>query len=821
MTKIITVVRSGLVLLTRAIPGAAVLAGIYALVKGFQAWRKSIEDAKKESVALNGISEKGAKELGISYTTLTEKLKAVREEQKLAADKAQSYFDSYTGAGNGLTLTIKQLKELKERVKSDMPETLEILNNIDSGQLNKWASNLKAQMVASGKTVEDTTNLIYALIESSNKAGMSIGAITDKVFLSIQGKSSAAALITKNLADNFDNINNIDGEAFASNLDTAVTSVNSAVDALVGTKNAQGEVINQAEALAEVYKELAENKTKDKKLSEDVLKVIQKQRPELAAILNQSDTIGSMIAKWRVYLSGVAIDLRNVTAEQAEMMAQFQSGLDAAAASAFDVNNNLSGMPQVASTLAKVNKDAAAAAKIAEKASKGEIGANKNLLKLYQDRIKSIRDTAEAKKRALRETFDQENAELELQQAKLDLQSAVARGDNEAAAAAQIRIQQIQKESSLKAAEAKIDANAKKAEEEQQKKYDAEKAKDDTATKVGNANSNRAKNLQGTSANITNLTNTYTGIASQLAQVNMFPQDSDEYKKGLANVKLNFSNFMKDLIDAANKDPLVAQAFTNLLKKDSKTGKFIEDPGFKLPKKGMVGSAFSDLQSLSGSMTAFSTQIMGGADGTLSNVIKTLKEGFKISAGKNSTPINASQVTSALEKNQPKSSVYLTDPTSRFSKEGYLEEGVKNALLADKSLKLELDKIYKIGNFNYRVAEDFLGKRTLVRQKARGGSIYGSQPYLVGERGPELFVPSSGGQIIPNNILGASYNIPSSTINGIGGTGGGSSNNIVYNIDIDLNGTNVTANDILRTFKAELALINAKEGRVRAFGGNY
>ena len=96
-----------------------------------------------------------------------------------------------------------------------------------------------------------------------------------------------------------------------------------------------------------------------------------------------------------------------------------------------------------------------------------------------------------------------------------------------------------------------------------------------------------------------------------------------------------------------------------------------------------------------------------------------------------------------------------------------------------------------------------------------------SQPYLVGERGPELFVPSSGGQIIPNNILGAKYNIPGNTISGIKGGANNSYNNNVYNIDIDLNGTNVTADDIMRKFKAELALINAKEGRVRSFGGNY
>lgn len=40
--------------------------------------------------------------------------------------------------------------------------------------------------------------------------------------------------------------------------------------------------------------------------------------------------------------------------------------------------------------------------------------------------------------------------------------------------------------------------------------------------------------------------------------------------------------------------------------------------------------------------------------------------------------------------------------------------------------------------------------------RAEGGPVSGSSAYLVGERGPELFVPSSGGSIIPNNKLGGS-----------------------------------------------------------------
>ena len=38
--------------------------------------------------------------------------------------------------------------------------------------------------------------------------------------------------------------------------------------------------------------------------------------------------------------------------------------------------------------------------------------------------------------------------------------------------------------------------------------------------------------------------------------------------------------------------------------------------------------------------------------------------------------------------------------------------------------------------------------------RASGGPVMGSTPYMVGEVGPELFVPNSSGSIIPNHALG-------------------------------------------------------------------
>ena len=54
--------------------------------------------------------------------------------------------------------------------------------------------------------------------------------------------------------------------------------------------------------------------------------------------------------------------------------------------------------------------------------------------------------------------------------------------------------------------------------------------------------------------------------------------------------------------------------------------------------------------------------------------------------------------------------------------------------------------------------------------RAEGGPVNSGRSYLVGERGPELFVPGSSGSIVPNDAMRS------------GGGGGGPSVNITYNI---------------------------------------
>jgi hypothetical protein len=43
--------------------------------------------------------------------------------------------------------------------------------------------------------------------------------------------------------------------------------------------------------------------------------------------------------------------------------------------------------------------------------------------------------------------------------------------------------------------------------------------------------------------------------------------------------------------------------------------------------------------------------------------------------------------------------------------------------------------------------------KSLLGFKAEGGPVLAGKPYIVGEKGPELFVPQRGGQIVPNNEM--------------------------------------------------------------------
>lgn len=100
-----------------------------------------------------------------------------------------------------------------------------------------------------------------------------------------------------------------------------------------------------------------------------------------------------------------------------------------------------------------------------------------------------------------------------------------------------------------------------------------------------------------------------------------------------------------------------------------------------------------------------------------------------------------------------------------FSVLGDLISQLGRALIQYGIIKAGLDKILAAGIAVPGVAAIALGaaaiaagsiiKQTRVRgQRALGGPVTAGSPYLVGERGQEVFVPNTSGRIVPNSALG-------------------------------------------------------------------
>jgi len=61
-----------------------------------------------------------------------------------------------------------------------------------------------------------------------------------------------------------------------------------------------------------------------------------------------------------------------------------------------------------------------------------------------------------------------------------------------------------------------------------------------------------------------------------------------------------------------------------------------------------------------------------------------------------------------------------------------------------------------VGDRAFMGASQLLG----LTGKAAGGAVTGGRPYLVGEKGPEIFAPGTSGTIVPNHAIGGNITIP-------------------------------------------------------------
>jgi lambda family phage tail tape measure protein len=105
----------------------------------------------------------------------------------------------------------------------------------------------------------------------------------------------------------------------------------------------------------------------------------------------------------------------------------------------------------------------------------------------------------------------------------------------------------------------------------------------------------------------------------------------------------------------------------------------------------------------------------------------------------------------------------MEDMIVKFAKTGKLEwKGFVNSMLEEllrSQLRQTMASLFQIGGNNMSGGGGILGGAIIPGILASGGPVSDRRPYLVGERGPELFVPNSAGSMVPNSGLSTGGNV--------------------------------------------------------------
>jgi len=451
------------------------LTSIFAAFKFAMAQQKEF---KQRELLTNAISVNGAKEAGIKYNNLSDSIKVVNEQ--LAATKARGMaaYESLTKIGViGITYTIKETKAAIRNAKTNKKELVQGFSDIDDSynmreqQVLDMATNLKIQMVLGGKSVQDATNEIYALISASTNASLAFKTITADSFVTVKDKATAATEAIDKLNTNIDKLgkNGSDafyGEVLGTALSNVVLYMDSSMKALVGTKDEFGNVIDQAEAYRITMEKINSASARQGTLTKTQVESLKETHPHLEEILTTSDSIASTMAKWQLLLAGVDVDLKNMSAAEAIAMGEFvaiqQSALDAMEKTGVGI------LGKSEKIISKLKLTIGKGLEAAQKAHNKNMVNAEDEIKAIDKKIAKINEEAEARKRALQDIENVESNALQMQLLQIDYQAALATGDMDAAASAQIKITQLEKQiqtaAALQAIEDKRIADVKKEE---------------------------------------------------------------------------------------------------------------------------------------------------------------------------------------------------------------------------------------------------------------------------------------------------------------------------------------------------------------------
>jgi TP901 family phage tail tape measure protein len=712
-----------------------------------------------------GMTAEAAEKAGYKYTDYNKQIKGAIEDAKALKAQNKMIYESMTNANVPIKMTIEQYKKLKEQVKSTMGDYIKLFDQTNRKDVGQVAVQLKAQFMAAGDTAEEATAKIYALISESNKANMAGNAIGSKAFQSIQNLQQAAIQTTKTFEAALV-ASDTKGQAAA--LLSSFQAINASIDDTVSksqtaAENNKGAAITVGQATKDQIDSLNASYKNQSNLTKDIIDEIGKQDPELAKVLNTTDSLTSSWAKYQLIVQGVNIDVGNLSGTAAIAAVK----LSAIVTDQVRSNKAVAAQYTAYGKLKNQIKDL-------EKASRGQSAKqqidSRDAIAALNKQIDQIRKAAQEKLNGIRKATEAENTQLEIQKAQLRAQQAMATGNMTAYAEEQMNIEQLLNEANRKAAEEAIMTKAELDIKPLQDQIDALGKKNqklaDKAALAGDSLAVLQKKATTLNDNLTSYTTNLSNILFKLQTQGEDFKMTDEFKETMTALEA--------------------------------MGKKL---GIKETPQSIVDVLSAGLKNVK-NVTIYTDQINTG----------------KTSYSK-SDPLDAETLN--LGKLATRDGGILTDESKK--------KVVQEAQLQKDDYFEYKGKTYKVKSVTY--VKDYDGKNwvnnfDVVAQKSLGGPVVAGQKYLINDRINALgvqgegFIPNVSGTIYPNAATMPKFDMPTDNNYRIPNITNSPNSNNMYNIDINLNGTNVTADDVMRKFKQELALINAKEGINRYVGGN-
>ena len=517
VSKVLTTLIGGLTKTNLIVGGVTLALGVgYSKFKDYQ-------EGVKLNVSTFGLTAEAAEKAGLKVTSYNSAIKDSIGTINATIERNQMLYDSMNSAGIPIKMTIEEYKKLKEEVKNSMSESIQAINRMKEADLKDYAERLKAQMIAAGASADEAAKKIYAAFALSEKFALA-GSSTVGSFGFNNIKDGITAAIEAYEVFN-DAVKNESPAAQGMALTTSMEASNKAVEEAIALsqkkadadKSGKTAVISRSQAELQVYDVIKSKVSEQLNVSQGLLNTIFDQNKEAKKFLSLQDTSLSIMQKLRLQAQGYTGDL-SMGALAADKLFSMRTAIESRVTSfstsqggpLFGISQKLIAAEKQYKKLQLASKGASAQQQIDSRKA-GEA---------IDERIKKIKEEADARRKALTQTQQDEDFLTQIKKKQLEYQDALASGDMSRAAQAQLDIQSLNKQQQTNKAMAAIDqkeqADLKPLEAQRKALSDANQKLADSAATAGNGLQKLATDIEKyktqMSGFINALTNFYTFI---------------------------------------------------------------------------------------------------------------------------------------------------------------------------------------------------------------------------------------------------------------------------------------------------------------------